>query len=115
MSEQKAHRSRMYRQHIYNLWCITVPSNLIPIAALTQSIENELAWWRIETKNSAAFAAFFSPAFRPRPLDQSAALKLKIERKMSHLNNAFDRYASYRHCNALRFGNKRTGMYAILF
>jgi len=35
-------------------------------------------------------AAFF-PAFRPA-LDQSAALK--IERKMSHLNIAFDRYAS---------------------
>jgi len=29
--------------HIYNLKCITVPSNLIPIAALTQSIESELA------------------------------------------------------------------------
>jgi len=41
-----------------------VPSNLIPIAALTQSIEN----------------------------NYSAALK--IERKMSHLNVAFDRYAS---------------------
>jgi len=33
-------------------------------------------------------AAFF-PAFRP--LDRGAALIL--ERKMSHLNNAFDRYA----------------------
>jgi len=27
---------------------------------------------------------------------------------MPHLNIAFDRYASYRHCNALHFGNKRT-------
>jgi len=25
-----------------------VPSNLIPIAALIQSIENKLAWWRID-------------------------------------------------------------------
>jgi len=25
-----------------------VPSNIITIAALTQSIENELAWWRTE-------------------------------------------------------------------
>jgi len=33
----------------------------------------------------------------------------KIERKMSDLNIAFDRYASvYRHCNALHFGNKLT-------
>jgi len=30
-------------KHIYNLKCITAQSNLIPIAALTQSIENELA------------------------------------------------------------------------
>jgi len=29
--------------HIYNLSCITSPSNLIPIAVLTQSIENKLA------------------------------------------------------------------------
>jgi len=28
---------------------------------------------------------------------------------MSHLNIALDRYASYRHCNALQFGNKLTG------
>jgi len=49
-------------------------------------------------------AAFF-PAFQS--IDHDAALK--IERKMSHLNIAFDRYASivYRHCNALHFGNKR--------
>jgi len=32
----------------------------------------------------------------------------KIERKMSHLNIAFDRYASIGHCNALHFGNKPT-------
>jgi len=31
-----------------------MPSNLIPIAILTQSIEKELAWWRIEPKNSAS-------------------------------------------------------------
>jgi len=48
-----------------------VPSNLILIAVLTQSIENELAWWRIESKNSAALRCFFS-AFRP--LDDGAAL-----------------------------------------
>jgi len=40
-----------------------VPSNLMPIAALTQCIENEFARWRIEPKNFAAFACFF-PAFR---------------------------------------------------
>jgi len=37
-----------------------VPSNLIPIAALTQSIENELAWWRIEPRSSTTFRCFFS-------------------------------------------------------
>jgi len=42
-----------------------MPSNLIPIAALTQSIQKELAWRRIEPKNSAAFRCFFS-AFRLR-------------------------------------------------
>jgi len=38
--------------------------------------------------------------------DHDAALKM--ESKMSHLNIAFDRYASYRNCNALHFGNMRT-------
>jgi len=28
--------------HFYNLYRITVPSNLIPIVALTQSIENKV-------------------------------------------------------------------------
>jgi len=55
-----------------------VPFNLISIAALTQSIEKELAWWRIEPKNSAAF----------RHRIRSICL--------------------YRHCNALHFGNKPT-------
>jgi len=41
-------------------------------------------------KTSAAFRCFFSPAFRPH--DHGAALK--IECKVSHLNIAFDRYAS---------------------
>jgi len=76
-----------------------VPSNLVPITALSQSIENKLAWWRIEPKNSAAFRCFFSV------FDHGAALK--IDRKMSHLNIAFDRYASIGHCNSLHFGNKR--------
>jgi len=58
-----------------------VPSSLIPIAALNQNIENELTWWRIEPKNSAVFF---------QHLDHGAALK--IERKMSHLNIAFDRW-----------------------
>jgi len=31
-----------------------VPPLSIPIAALTQRIEKELAWWRIEPKNFAA-------------------------------------------------------------
>jgi len=40
--------------------------------------------------------------------DYGAALK--VERKMSHLNNAFDRYTSlYRHYNASHFGNKHPG------
>jgi len=69
-----------------------MPSNLIPIAALIQSVEKALALWRIETKNSAAFAAFF------KRFDHSAILKIglmeKNERKMTHLNIAFDRYAS---------------------
>jgi len=63
-----------------------VPSNVILIAALTQSIENKLAWWRIEPKNSAAFRCFST--FRLR------RAALKMERKVSHLNIAFDRYAS---------------------
>jgi len=49
-----------------------MPSNLILIAALTQSIENELAWWRMESKNSAAFLCFFS-AFRPRRRSENRA------------------------------------------
>jgi len=52
----------------------------------------------------------------PKILQHSAAffqrfdygVALKIYRKISHLNIAFDRYASYRHCNALHFVNKRT-------
>jgi len=44
-----------------------VPSNLIPIAALTQRIENKSAWWRIEPKNFAAFRCFsFQRFVRPR-------------------------------------------------
>jgi len=35
-----------------------VPTNLIPIAALTQIMDNKLAWWRIEPKNSATFRCF---------------------------------------------------------
>jgi len=54
--------------------------HLLPIAALTQSIENELA-------NAAAFRCFFSQRF-----GHGAALK--IEHEMSDLNIAFDLYAS---------------------
>jgi len=43
-----------------------------------------------QTQNFTAFRCFFFSAFQP--LDRGAALKL--ERKMSHLNIAFDRYAS---------------------
>jgi len=50
-----------------------VPSNLIPIAALTQSMEKEMLFFSILTT-------------RPR------RHYLKIERKRSHLNNEFDRY-----------------------
>jgi len=57
----------------------------MPIAALTQSIENELVRWRIEPKTLQHCAAYF------QHFDHGAALK--IERKMSHLNIAFDRYA----------------------
>jgi len=57
-------------------------SKVIPIAALTQSTENEL--------KILQHSATFFPAFRP--LDHGAALKL--ERKMLHLNIAFYRYAS---------------------
>jgi len=32
--------------------------NALYTAAQTQSIENELAWWRIEPKNSPAFRWF---------------------------------------------------------
>jgi len=88
------------RTHNYNLLCITVPSNGILIAALIQSIENKLAWWRIESKNSAAFRCFF------QRFDHSAALK--GERKMSHLNIAFVRYTAIG-TNALQFGNKSPG------
>jgi len=50
----------------------------------------------------------------PKILQHSAAFfqrfnhcyALKLERKMSHLNIAFNRYASM-HCNALHFDNKR--------
>jgi len=48
-------------------------SNLMPIAALTQSIENESAWWRIEPKNSAVFRCFYFPAFRPRRCTENRA------------------------------------------
>jgi len=52
----------------------------------------------------------------PKILQHSAAFfqrfdygdALKIEGKMSHLNIAFDQYASIKHCNALHFGNKHT-------
>jgi len=64
-----------------------VPTNLIPIVALTQIIENELAWWRIEPENSAAFRCLFLQRF-----DHGTALK--IEHKVSYLNNSFDRYTS---------------------
>jgi len=64
-----------------------VPSKLVLIAALIQSIENELAWWRIEAKNSAALRCLFFQRF-----DNGAALER--ERNISHLNIAFDRYAS---------------------
>jgi len=64
-------------------YCITVPSNLIPIAAVTQSIEKELARWRIEPKNSAALRCFVAFKHRIRSI------------------------CLYRHCNALHFGNKR--------
>jgi len=40
----------------------------MPIAALTQSIENELAWCRIEPKNSATFRCFFSSVSTTAPL-----------------------------------------------
>jgi len=44
-----------------------VPSNLIPIAALTQSVENKLAWWRIEnSKILEHIPLLLFPAFRPR-------------------------------------------------
>jgi len=43
-----------------------VPSNLIPIAALTQSIKKELT--SIEPKNSAAFRCFFSSVSTMAPL-----------------------------------------------
>jgi len=42
------------------------------MVALTQSIENELAWKRIEPKNSAAFRCFF-PAFRSRRRSENRA------------------------------------------
>jgi len=70
--------------------------HLIPIAALTQSIENELVWWKIELKNFAAFRCFFSSVSTTAPL-------WKIERKMSHLDIAFDRYAS--------IGTVKVGLY----
>jgi len=55
-----------------------VPSNLILIAALTQSIDGES-----NPKTLQHSAAFFFQRF-----DHGAALKIK--RKMSHLNIAFD-------------------------
>jgi len=45
--------------------CIALQCHLIPIAAITQSFENELAWWRIEPKILQHSAAFFT-AFWPR-------------------------------------------------
>jgi len=59
----------------------------MPIAALTQNIEIESAWWRIEPKILQHLTASFYQRF-----DHGAALK--IECKISHLNMAFDRYAS---------------------
>jgi len=64
--------------------CNALQCHLIPNAALTQSIENELARWRIEPKN-LQHSAF----------DHGATLKM--ERKTSHLDIAFDRYASVGH------------------
>jgi len=45
-----------------------VPSNLILIAALSQSIENELAWWRIEPKILQYSTAFISRVSITAPL-----------------------------------------------
>jgi len=59
-----------------------VPFNLIPIAALTQSIEGELAWWRIEPKYSGCFFSTVSTSRLWRRSENRAQ------------NVAFDRYAS---------------------
>jgi len=45
-----------------------VASNLLHIASLTQSIENKLACWRIEPKNTAAFCCYFSSVSTTAPL-----------------------------------------------
>jgi len=75
-----------------------VPSNLIPIAALTQSIENELTWWRIEPKNSEALRCFF-PAFRSRRRSENRVQNVAFKHRIRSI-------CIYRHCNALHFGNK---------
>jgi len=70
-------------------------------AALTQSIKNELAWRRIEPKNSAAFHCFF-PAFRPRRRSENSLKNVAFKHRIRSI-------CLYRHCNALHFSNKRQG------
>jgi len=77
-----------------------VPSYLILIAALNQSIKKQLAWWRIEPKNSAAYRCFF-PAFRPRRSSENRAQIVAFKHRIRSI-------CLYGHCNALHFGNKRT-------
>jgi len=77
-----------------------VPSNLILIATHIKALK--MNWHDREPnpkilQHSAAFFQCF---------DHGAAVKIK--RKMSHLNIAFDRFVSKgTDCNALHFGNKR--------
>jgi len=82
-----------------------VPSNLIPIAAPTQSIENKLAWWKIEPKNSAAFRFFYFQRFnysRLRGRSENRAQNVAFKHRIRSI--CLDR-----HCYALHFGHKRTG------
>jgi len=71
-----------------------MPSNLIPIVALTQSIENELAWWRIEPKSSEAFPCFFSVSTtRPRRRSENRTLSVAFKYRIRSI-------CIFRHCNA---------------
>jgi len=91
-----------------------VPSNLIPIAALIQSIKNELAWWESNPKIlqqlnrwKIYLLIYFSAIQNTKSWRRSENRAQNVAFK-HHIRSI----CLYRHCNALHFGNKLAGRVA---